>query len=250
MPFDSAEFNERLFFPRKDVTPPPPGAVDHEVSVPNARLHLRVHAAQSARATVLFFHGNGELVAHYDELAASFAAAGASLAIVDYRGYGASTGIPTLRTVIADAPRVLAKTREIAPDEPIVVMGRSLGGASVAELYQHSPDVAAFVLESAFSDLAAFVRRRGVPVPPAFDEDDLATFDPLPKLARGTKPLLVLHGEEDTMVVPAEGKVAFDAAGTSDKELVLVPGHGHNDIAAALLYWRALAAFVARVTAR
>jgi pimeloyl-ACP methyl ester carboxylesterase len=100
--FDSPEFNARLFFPRPDRGPPPPGARDLFVDVPGARLHLRWHtAATPARAVVLLFHGNGEVVADYDDLADHYAAAGAELVVVDFRGYGASTGVPTLRAAIA-----------------------------------------------------------------------------------------------------------------------------------------------------
>jgi uncharacterized protein len=103
--FDGAEFNRRLFYPRRDAGPPTAGAVDHVVAVPGARLHLREHAAATARVTVLIFHGNGEVVADYDEAAASFGAAGAALAVVDYRGYGSSSGEPTLRNLIATRVR-------------------------------------------------------------------------------------------------------------------------------------------------
>ena len=96
MPFDSEEFNERLFFPRPDVSACPAGAVDLRVPVSGATLHLRLHPSADARCTVLLFHGNGEVVADYDDYARSYARAGATLAVVDFRGYGASTGTSTL----------------------------------------------------------------------------------------------------------------------------------------------------------
>lgn len=257
MPFDSAEFNERLFYPRPDVTPCPPGAVDLFVPVPRAELHVRIHPAAGARAAVLLFHGNGEVVGDYDEAAGSYARAGASLAVVDYRGYGASTGAPTLRRTIADAPLVLAAVSDWlaahageAGPAALVVMGRSLGSACAAELYgTRPPSVAGFILESGSSDLAGLVRRRGLPVPPALDPDDVATFDPVPKLARGAHPLLVLHGAGDDLIAPSEAERAFEAAGTADKRLVLIPGHGHNDVSRAPLYWSALRDFLAALGA-
>jgi len=256
MPFDSEEFNRRLFFSSPRATSPPTGAVDLQVQVPGASLHVRIHPAAAARWVLLLFHGNGEVVADYDDHAALFARAGAALAVMDYRGYGASTGTPTLRAALTDAPLVLEAVRRWfgerrpstgdSPSDRLVVMGRSLGSACAAELYGTRPDgIAGFVLESGSSDLAGLVRRRGLAVPGDFSQDARRTFDPLPKLRRGNHPLLVLHGANDTMIAPAEAERAFETAGTRKKKLVLIPGRGHNDVSFADLYWTSLAEFLA-----
>jgi len=246
--FDSDEFNDALFYPRRDWAPPPPGAVDLDVPG-DATLHLRWHGPvrRDARAmpTLLLFHGNGEVVADYDDAAEMFAEAGARLAVMDYRGYGRSAGTPTLRTTIADATRTLAAMLAAA-GAPLIVMGRSLGSACAAELYGKMPEgVVGFVLESGFVDLAGLVRRRGMEAPGRFATGDLEVFDPIPKLARGTRPLLVLHGADDALIPASEAERAFAAAGTRDKELVLVPDRGHNDVMASKLYWQALSGFLA-----
>lgn len=243
--FDLPELNATLFFPRKIVRPPPPFAEDRRIAVEGAELHLRWHRRLADAPTVLFFHGNAEVVSDYDSLAEDYANLGANLAVVDYRGYGASTGVPRLRDVLADAHRVLAAIDA----ERIVVMGRSLGSASAAELYpMQDARIRGFVWESGFVDLDAFVRRRGMTPPDPWSEAERAVFDPAAKLRRGSHPLLVLHGGDDTLIVPAEGERAFAAAGTTDKEIVIVPERGHNAVSAHPIYWEALARFVARVT--
>src|SRR5262249_27853587 len=97
--FDRHDFNERLFFPRTDTSPTPPGPVELDLRGG----HVRRYAATPGLPTLLVFHGNGEVVADYDDQAARFAAAGANLAVMDYRGYGKSHGTPTLRGILADA---------------------------------------------------------------------------------------------------------------------------------------------------
>jgi alpha-beta hydrolase superfamily lysophospholipase len=241
--FDSPAFTERLFFPRSDMTAPPDGAEDDFVEVGGATLHVRYHGVAPERRTLLLFHGNGEVVSDYDDVAGLFAAAGFGLAVADFRGYGQSTGEPSLRTAIADA-HVIVGAVHAAAAGPIVVMGRSLGSACAAELYgKNLPIIAGVVIESGIADLAGLVRRRGIEPPATFSAEDKATFDPLPKLARGTGPLLVLHGERDTMIASSEAEMAFAAAGTKAKKLVLVPGRGHNDVSGSRTYWDALAAF-------
>lgn len=248
--FDAPAFNASLFFPRRDATPRPAAARDLRIEVaPGVALHARLHDAPAARCVVLLFHGNGEVVADYDASAASFARVGAALAIVDYRGYGASDGAPTLRTCITDAHAVLAAVRASVGALPVVVMGRSLGSACAAELCQLTPAVAAaFIFESGIADVYGILRRRGIELGAALPEDDLAVFDPLRKFARCRAPTLVLHGANDTLIPAGEARLTFESLPTADKTLTLIPGRGHNDLSLHPAYWEALAAFLARVT--
>ena len=55
--FDSPAFNERLFFPRGDVTPPPDGAVDDFIEVGGASLHVRYHGVSPERRTLFVLTG-------------------------------------------------------------------------------------------------------------------------------------------------------------------------------------------------
>ncbi|HEU4534906.1 MAG TPA: alpha/beta fold hydrolase [Polyangiaceae bacterium] len=244
--FDGAAFNRALFVPRRDRSAPPPGARDHFVDVEGARLHLRVHDGAGLAKVTLLFHGNGEVVADYDGAAEAYARhAGSALAVVDFRGYGLSTGVPTLRDAIADARPALDAARAAAGGRPLVIVGRSLGGACAAELCRAEHfDVAGYVFESAPADLAALVRRRGLPVPD-FSPDEIEAFDPLTKLARCARPALVLHGERDTLITPAEARLSFDALAGCPRTLALVPGRGHNDVSLHPAYWQALADFYA-----
>jgi hypothetical protein len=250
--FDSPRFNESLFFPSPHVTPAPAGARDLRIEVaPDVRLHARVHHREGTRGVLLLFHGNGEVVSHYDEPAARFADAGVDLAVVDYRAYGASDGVPTLRACLADCHLALDAMRAIAGERPILVMGRSLGSACAAELSQAPrAGVVGYVFESGIADVEGVVRRRGIDPRGAITDADRAVFDPLPKLRRCTTPTLVLHGADDTLIPAGEAQTAYDALATADKELVLVPERGHNDLAWHPVYWEAMGRFVARVTGR
>lgn len=247
--FDDPQFSQRLFFPRADASAPPDGAIDDFIVRPDASLHVRWYAGHEAARTLLLFHGNGEVVADYDDSADHFARIGLRLAVVDFRGYGQSTGIPSLRESIDDALVVAAAVNEMAA-APIIVMGRSVGSACAVEIYARGLSfVAGVVIESGSSDLAGLVRRRGMTPPTTFSAADLAAFDPLRKLARGTQPLLVLHGAKDTMIGPHEAQASHDAAGTRDKQLVLVPQRGHNDLAMSPIYWDGLRMFASSLGA-
>ena len=102
--------------------------------------------------------------------------------------------------------------------------------------------MAGVVVESGYTDVGALVQRRGLTLAGKPTGED-RVFDPVPKLARGTQPLLVLHGANDTLISAREAETAYAAAGGANKRLVLVPHRGHNDLSFSEVYWTALAAF-------
>lgn len=245
--FDSEAFNGALFFPRNVTGEPGSNALDSFVDVGGARLHLRRHSSPQAHLQLLYFHGNREVVSECDPLAPPFARLGCELVVVDYRGYGRSTGSPTLRTLLADAHEVAAAALAGSP-LPLMVMGRSLGSLAAGELYAQPPArLLGVIYESGLSSLTELVRRRGLRPPGAFTPEELEAFEPLRKLARGTLPLLILHGANDRSVKPAEARASFEQAGGAAKQLALIPGAGHTDLPDAPEAWSAIAAFLSRL---
>ncbi len=250
---DDPVYEKNVFYPRPDAHASPALARDVLIKVePEVRLHARIHDAPRAKADLVLFHGNGEIVSDYDALAERFEEAGARLVVVDYRGYGRSEGSPSLRSLLGDARAVIEGLRpELSRDGaplPLLVMGRSLGSVPAAELARSLPRFASgFVFESGFSDLVSYAIRRGVERP-VVHEADMDALSPLRKLAGCHAPALVIHGQDDVLIAAKEGRALFEAAGASDKHLTLLQGRGHNDVSLDPAYWEALAAFVDRAS--
>ncbi len=233
--FDSRAFNQNLFFPRRDLSPPPAEAEEHFIPVePGVRVHARRYVFESARFGLLYFHGNGEIVADYDDLAPQFQALGAELTVADYRGYGKSDGAPTLRQVLKDAHVIFRDLKEAGKlREPICVMGRSLGSAPAIELCAHHPEIKGCVIESGYADPIPLVERRGLKVAGTTSEED-ALFNNSVKIQKVTCPLLILHGEEDFLISFQEAELNYEKAGSRVKWLEILEGVGHNDMMAAV----------------
>ena len=250
--FDTVQFNERLFFPRPDGSSTPANATDFMLPVAEGvALHARWHHPLARPvATFIVFHGNGEIVADYDRVALQYQGALAcNVVIVDFRGYGRSQGSSTYRNCIADAPlavRAIAAKLQDTSAGRLIALGRSLGGACVAEIARTTPPlVDAIVMESAGAEPLALIARRGLRVPPSLSPQDTAMFDPRPKLAACQLPVLVLHGAQDSVILPDEAHANFASLTTPKKQLTLVPARGHNDLFGDPAYWAALRAFVA-----
>ena len=98
--------------------------------------------------TVLYFGGNGfHLDQHGDHVLAAVAPCRADVVMIDYRGYGRSTGVPTIATLKADALREFDLVNAQAPGR-VIVHGQSLGSFIAAYVAQQRPAVRGLVLES------------------------------------------------------------------------------------------------------
>jgi pimeloyl-ACP methyl ester carboxylesterase len=239
-----------LFYPRRDPSAPPPGATDHRVEVDEGvRVACRFYPVDLSGPTVLFFHGNGEIASDYDMIAPTYHRIGANLFVVDYRGYGGSDGAPSFASLIADAHPALARFHALLDEEGFsgkrFVMGRSLGSLPAAELAATAPErLAGLIIESGAPDLARLRQRAGV------DESDPEIADLIEahaaRLAPIRLPVVQLHGEWDE-IIPLEHGIAFHEQLTTDeKQLVIIPGAGHNDIGwvGRDLYFATLARFI------
>jgi alpha-beta hydrolase superfamily lysophospholipase len=229
--FDSIQFNENLFFPRPDPLPGPTSCEEIYVQVDeNVSVHCRKHPVPQAGISLLFFHGNGEVVSDYDDIVQAFTALGMEMTICDYRGYGKSGGTPSLRNSLEDARTIYQYLRDNGILRSLVcVMGRSLGAASAIELCSKFNDISSCIIESGYADPIPLVERRGLRIDQTTPEED-ALFNNSLKVQKVHCPLLIMHGEDDFLISPKEAKMNYERAGSKMKTLEILEGVGHNDM--------------------
>jgi hypothetical protein len=242
-----------LFYPRRGLSRPPPGATDHRVEVDEGvQVVCRFYPVDPSRPTLLFFHGNGEIASDYDMIAPVYHGIGVNLFVVDYRGYGGSDGVPSFASLIADAHPALARFHALLDQEGFTaerfVMGRSLGSLPAAELAATAHErLAGLIIESGAPDLARLRQRSGV------DESDSEIAGLIEahaaRLATIRLPVVQIHGEWDEIIPLQHGLAFHDQVAAEEKELVIIPGAGHNDIGwvGRELYFATLARFISRV---
>jgi uncharacterized protein len=198
------------------------------------------------RGEVLFFHGNGGNLSLWLDVIADLRRRGFSVLAPDYRGYGASSGSPTETGLYRDARATVEEFARRRPRSgvPVIYWGRSIGcpvAASAATVRQ--PD--AVVLESPMPDARSLLRTN--PVLWLLSFLSSYRFSTSRFLANYRGALLVVHGDADSIVPFAAGRRVFDAAPTSQKTFVTIPGADHNDLHVVNppAYWAAVDAFVA-----
>jgi len=242
------------FFPIRGVqeTPAAFGHAFADLRIPTAdgeTLHAWWLEHPQPRAQVIFWHGNGGNLSLWLDVIAGLRSRGFSVLAVDYRGYGGSTGRPSERGVYLDAQASVRYFNEKLrkPEVPVVFWGRSLGVIAAARATQETrPD--ALLLESPFPDLASVLQ--GNPVMQFFSLFSSYTFATSRLMERYDGPLLVIHGDRDTLIPFRAGRELFERARSPRKEFVAIRGAEHNDlhIADARAYWTAIERFMAQIS--
>ena len=188
--------------------------------------HVPVAAGREKPGLVLFFHGNAGNIGHRLDYLRMFHDLGLATLIIDYRGYGRSSGTPSEEGSYLDAEAAwqhATKALGLAPDR-IVIFGESLGGAVAAKLAEgHRPG--ALILASTFTSVPDL----GAELYPWLPVRLLARihYDTLNRLPRIACPLLVVHSRNDDVIPFAHGRRLFEAAGTT-KQFLEIDG-GHNE---------------------
>jgi fermentation-respiration switch protein FrsA (DUF1100 family) len=195
-------------------------------------------AQGDAAGTITFLHGNAENISTHVSAIAWLPAQGFNVFLIDYRGYGASAGSPSIAGAQQDidaAMKTLLARSDIDTNR-IVVFGQSLGGALAAYNVAYSPyreQVRALVVESAFSSYTGITREKLAASWLTWPFQWLASltvdesFSPLPAMKLISPiPLLVIHGDQDAIVPVHHGQRLYDAA-LEPKQLWVIPGAGH-----------------------
>jgi alpha-beta hydrolase superfamily lysophospholipase len=223
-----------IFYPRKDFTPCPLNGFDLSVPVGEGIFILcRFYMGHAKGPWILFFHGNGEVVSDYDEISPLYHQEGLNLVVADYRGYGASGGVPTLTDLVQDSHAIFKEVKgELAKRNlrtDLWVMGRSLGSISALELaYSHQEALKGLILESGFPSVARIMVHLGMPTHGmSLEKIDQACLERIGKIFL---PTLILHGEEDGLVPLQHARDLYQHLGTKEKELLVIPSATHNDI--------------------
>ncbi|MFH1024818.1 MAG: alpha/beta hydrolase [Planctomycetota bacterium] len=218
------------YFPsrRLETTPEEAGLAYENVAFPAAdgtSLHGWFVPHPSARATILFSHGNAGNISHRLDKLRILHGRGCSVFLYDHRGYGKSEGTPSESGLYADgegAWRWLVETRKIAPGE-IVLYGESLGTGVVVDLATKFP-AGGIIVESGFSSFRKLAREAY----PLLGRIASNRFDNLDKIRKIAVPKLVIHAERDGLVPIAHAEALF-AAAREPKAILRLPRGGHND---------------------
>jgi alpha-beta hydrolase superfamily lysophospholipase len=187
-------------------------------------LHFR---QENPKGLILYFHGNAGNLQRWGELTEFFVVKGFDVIVMDYRGYGKSTGIRTMEALYNDADLWYDYAKEQYSENEIIVYGRSLG-TGIATYVASRNDPEKVILETPFYSLTEIAKNR-FPILPV---ESLLHY-PFPSyqyINDISCPITIYHGDDDEVIDISYAKQLYDSIESEEKEFILVPGGGHNNL--------------------
>jgi fermentation-respiration switch protein FrsA (DUF1100 family) len=203
------------------------GVTERVIETPDGARVLAWQApAKPGRPTLLYFHGNAGALETRNERIRKYMARGLGVFMMTYRGFGGSTGQPSEAANVADG--LLAYDKLVAssvPPSDVIVYGESLG-TGVAVQVAAAREVIGIVLDAPFTSMVDLAALHHPLIPGRWFMTD--RYETRRHITSVKAPLLILHGEEDTIVPVAMGREIFTLA-AAPKVIKTFPGAGHAD---------------------
>ena len=192
-----------------------------------ARLNALHFKVEKPRGVVLYFHGNAHNLSKWGVIASQFTQHDYNVLMMDYRGYGKSTGKRTEENMYQDAQAFYNKAKELYPESQIVVYGRSLG-STFATYVASKNKPRKLILESPFYSLTDVVKTR-YPFLPA-EKLLKYNFNTGVYASNVKTRTIVIHGTQDDIVPFSSGEKLFMVFPENTRVLIKVTGGKHNDL--------------------
>ena len=205
------------------------------------RINVLHFTAEDPKGLILYYHGNAGNLAGWGYVAHDFVALGYDVAIMDYRGYGKSTGRRTQKTMLSDAVAVYDHFKRKYSEDKIVLYGRSLG-TGIAAYVASKTKPGKLVLESPYFNFTSLVQVH-FPVFPAGPSLKFK-FRTNQYLRDVECPIYIFHGTEDTVVPFKQGKKLYEGLGSKEASMFVLEGGTHNNLDSYKEYWENLEAIL------
>ncbi len=212
---------------------------EYVVAEDGVELNVFWEAAGKDAWTVLYLCGSEEDLSMAMPKLRNYQLKGYNVASFEYRGYGHTDGVPNETNLYEDAGLVydyLLREKGVS-ELRLVLHGRSVGGGVATELAT-SRDPARLILESTFTSVFEnLLSLKWIPGD-MFENED--------KASKVACPVLLIHGENDSIVDVANSialRGAFEGVRVS---FLVVPDAGHRNVdrVGGLTYWTAIEQFV------
>ena len=188
----------------------------------NALLFSAPQSLKGTKGMMIYFHGNSDNLQRWGEYAVDFTSLGYDVLMIDYRGFGKSSGTPSEQNLYEDGELVWSWARANFKYDRWVIYGRSLGSAVASHLAAEA-NPALLILETPFDEL-----RQGLPTI-ALPFSLKYKFSNKEHLEDINCRVVIIQGTDDWVVSEASAKRLIPYLKPGDK-FVSIPGGGHKNL--------------------
>lgn len=196
------------------------------ITVDGAKLNSLIFRQPNPRGLVFFLHGNGGNLETWTNNVKFYQRINYDMFMLDYRGYGKSTGHIASESQLHDDVR--AAWNVIAPNyenKPIVIYGRSLGAAVAAKLAR-DVDSDLVILVSPFTSMLAMAKDEYPYIPSSVLRYPLRNDEIIDEI---DAPIILVHGDKDTFI-PISHSHELQSLAKPSTKLLVIEGATHGDI--------------------
>ncbi|KQC29145.1 alpha/beta hydrolase [Flagellimonas eckloniae] len=192
-----------------------------------AKLNAIHFKTERPKGLILYFHGNAGDLSRWGQITSSFVELGYDVLVMDYRGYGKSTGKLSEEALYTDAHLFYSHALKTYTEENIIIYGRSLG-ASIATHLASNTNPAKLILETPFYSLLDVAQDRF----PFFPIKHVLKYEmsSYKYIKTVNAPIRIFHGTVDNVVAYESGLKLFEAIPNSDKKMYTIENGNHNDL--------------------
>lgn len=184
----------------------------------------RAEPTKENAPTILYLHGNSGTISRRSNRFKHIFNSGFGLYVPVYRGYPGSEGSPTETNVISDAIEHFDRAKEFS--DTVVVLGESLG-SGIAVAVGTEREVPAIILEAPYTAIVDVASAQYPLLPVPYMMKD--TFLTRERIKFVTEPVLVVHGDADSLIPVRHGRRIYELA-NEPKEIQIIEGATHGNL--------------------
>lgn len=218
----------RYFYPRREILEQP-----FLIQGKQGKLSCFFKQVNKQAKTIVFFHGNGEIVNHFtDNIVPAVTALDCNILLAEYSGFGMSDGKPSFTGICEDVKNIINVVEQ--SHENIIVFGRSLGSLFAVHAVNLFPKIGGLIIESGIADLSERIEARIVPEAIGISTETLKAkvsehFNQQQKLSGYKGKTLIMHAQNDADVSVSNALKLYDWA-VNNKTLKIFERGNHNTI--------------------
>jgi uncharacterized protein len=180
----------------------------------------------ASKGLVLYFHGNRGNLQRWGNYAPDLTKNGFDVLMIDYRGYGKSTGSPSEEALYHDAEVVMAWAKSRGLSGKLIIYGRSLGSAVASHLAMEvQPDL--LILETPFDELLGVINPDWKPLASLLPLRSVFPNNVHLKAVKSRK--VIFHGTDDR-IVPLSSALELRPLLDAESDFIIIPGGGHRNL--------------------
>ena len=192
--------------------------------------------AKNPKGVVFYLKGNSKSIKGWGKFAVDFTRHGYDVLMVDYRGFGKSTGRRTQKAIKRDLQMIYNKVKEITPEKYIILYGRSLGSGFATKLASmNNPRM--LILDAPYYSLSK-VAKKYIPFMPLtlFLKFPMPTYKWLKYV---NCPIHIIHGTDDKLI-PYKTSIKLSKIKPESTRLYTIIGGGHKNLNTFIEYHKML----------